>query len=152
MTAHADVLIVLDAVESLDIEAIANLPIEDALRCVDALEESHRVLALVRSALPGALAPIFGEKQITVEGTGTFVLHGKRDRKQWDRDALLSAVLDSRLVDTETGEVADETPLQKVLACWNLPAPRTTALKARGIDADQFCRSEWGGHTIEIIK
>ncbi len=55
------------------------------------------------------------------------------------------------MVDKDTGEITEETPLEKVLACFNLPAPRTTALRQRGIDADQFCRSETRGYTIERI-
>lgn len=83
-------------------------------------------------------------------GRGTFDVDGAEvkvgrtaRRTGWDHDALLRAVLDSRLVDTETGEIADETPLDKVRHVWNLGAPRTTALRDRGIDPDEFATTEW---------
>ena len=50
--------------------------------------------------------------------------HRKKSRTVWDKDALLHAVLDTRLVDTDTGEVVDPTPYDKVLHVWNLGTPR----------------------------
>lgn len=143
---------VLHAVTNrLDVDALAALPLDEQLRAWHMLEETNRVLALVRSQLTQRLAEQLPEKQVVVEGVGVFVRHGKRDRTQWDKDALLSAVLDSRLVDRRTGEVVDESPLEKVRHVWNLGAPRVTALRDRGIDPDQFCRSEWGGWGIEVL-
>jgi hypothetical protein len=57
---------------------------------------------------------------------------------QWRTDDLLQAVLDTRLVDSVTGEVTEETPLEKVLEVWNLPAPRLTALKNRGLTPSDY--------------
>lgn len=151
MTAGPDVQIAFEAINDLDVDAIAALPLDCALTAYSMLEDARRILAQVCSQLPNLIAPNMGEKQVTVEGVGTFVMHGKKNRTQWEKDALLSAVLDSRLIDPKTGEVADETPLAKVLHVYNLPAPRTTALKARAIDADQFCRSEWAGYSIEVL-
>ena len=45
----------------------------------------------------------------------------------------------------------DASPLDKVLRVWNLGAPRVTALRDMGLDADEFCRSEDAGHTIRLI-
>ncbi len=68
--------------------------------------------------------------------------HSKKDRTQWDKPDLLRAVLDTKLVDTATGEILDETPLSKVTTVWNLGAPRLTALRDRGLDPDDFCTTE----------
>lgn len=146
----SDVLIVHDAVNSLDVAAIAALPAEEALTCWSILEDANRVLQQVRAELTRMVAEQMPDRQVVVPSIGTFVRHVKKDRTAWEKEDLLRAVLDSRLVDKDTGEVRDESPLDKVLHVWNLPAPRTTALKARGIDADEFCRTERGGYTIEV--
>lgn len=66
-------------------------------------------------------------------------------RTGWDNDALVRAVLDSRLVDRETGEIVDESPADRLRACFNLSGSnvRLTALKARRIDPDELCSTEW---------
>jgi hypothetical protein len=59
--------------------------------------------------------------------------------------------LDTRLVDESTGEVLDESPLDKVLKVWNLGTPRKGILKERGIQADEFCVTEnLNGWSIRI--
>lgn len=153
---QADSLVmqVHDTINQLDIDRIADLPTDMALTCWSILEDAHRILAQVRSQLTGLVAEKMGEHQRTVEGVGTFIRHMRKDRTRWEKDDLLRAVLDSRLpVDPTTGELApeDQSPLAKVLHVWNLPAPRTTALKARGLDADEFCHVERGGWQIEAV-
>jgi hypothetical protein len=101
---------------------------------------SREVAALTRR-VENRMGDCMESKQAAVMGVGVFERHRRTARKSWDGEALLSAVLDSRLVDETTGEIADESPLDKVRAVWNLGAPRTTALRARGIDPDEFCET-----------
>jgi hypothetical protein len=98
-----------------------------------------------------ATAELMKGKTEVIEGLGVLSRHERKSRTQWDKDALKSAVLDSRLVDPATGEVADEAPVDKILAVWNLGAPRITALRARKIDADEFCVVErQPGWAVEV--
>lgn len=90
-----------------------------------------------------------GESVVSEERT--FRRTGKPTRKQWQTDVLLHAVFDSRLVDAETGEIADESPADKILHCWNLGPPRVTALEARGLDADDFSVTEWSGRAVKEV-
>lgn len=84
------------------------------------------------------------DKGATIISEGrVFARTGKPTRKAWKTDELRVAVLDSRLYDQSTGELIEETPVEKILAVWNLTAPRVTALAARGIDVDEFCVTEW---------
>ena len=92
------------------------------------------------------------EKGATVVSEGrVFKRTGTPTRKGWRNDELLVAVLDSRLFAPGTGELVDETPVEKILAVWNLSAPRTTALAARGIDADEFCTVEWTNRGVAEV-
>ena len=78
--------------------------------------------------------------------------HRRASRTKWEKDDLLRNVLDTKIADAD-GEIVDETPLDKVLHVWNLGAPRLKALEARGIEADQFCQTEWrDGWTLSDYK
>jgi hypothetical protein len=94
------------------------------------------------------------EKGATIVSEGkTFRRTGTPSRKGWRNDELLVAVLDSRLFKPGTGELVDESPVEKILAVWNLGSPRTTALTARGIDADEFCVVEWSNRGVaEVVS
>lgn len=142
---------VVTALERVDPDAIAAMSTEDALRELALLTDANRLLGQIRSLTEQAVAEQMGPGIYTVEGVGSFERHGRKNRKTWDREALLRDVLDTRLVDEATGEVTDPTPLDKVLHVWNLGAPRVTALRARGLDPDEYCASEWGGWSIEVI-
>ena len=126
--------------------------LEEALICWAMIEEAARNVSRIRDELAKKLADEMIDKRVTVDGLGTFEKHGKRDRKKWDRDALLRDVLDTRIVDPNTGEVMDATPLDKVLHVWNLGTPRLTALRDRGLDPEDYCESEFAGFTIQLLK
>lgn len=146
---------VLAAIEGFEQElgcSIDDASLEQLLAAYALLEDANRSLAQLRTIVRNAATAAMSEPVVTVDGVGTFTRHGRRDRKTWDTQALLSAVLDSRLVDTSTGEVQDESPLDKVLATWNLGPPRVKHLRERGIDPDEFCESTWGGWTLEVQR
>lgn len=59
-------------------------------------------------------------------------------------------VLDSRLVDKDTGEMKDETNLEKVRSVWGLKGYQAsiTALRDRGLDPSEFCEAEFRGFRL----
>ena len=140
-----------DIAVNIDAEDVGS-DLGTALAVWQLLADTARRLTDARDDLAALLAEDMPEKSMTVQGVGTFTKHRKADRKAWDKDELLRVVLDSRVVDPETGEVRDESPLDRVLDVWNLPAPRTTALKARGIDPDEFCTVEYGHLTLQVTS
>lgn len=130
-----------------------------ALTCWADLEEARKALAGVTQDLTKLLTAFWpthveGDRNVAdpvvVEGVGVFERHGKRDRTQWDRDDLLRAVLDTKRANAD-GEPIEENPIDKILHVWNLPAPRLTALKERGLSPDDFCHSEWAGYSIRLV-
>jgi hypothetical protein len=112
--------------------------------------EANKDLSILRELIDNALGDEMGTYETVVDGYGHLKRHKRKSRTKWQTDDLRVAVLDSRLVD-EDGVIADETPLDKILHVWNLGAPRTTALKVRGItNLDEFCTTETKpGWTIE---
>lgn len=123
-------------------EAAKACDLAGLLSALGSLSELKTSVAVFAQDLEHQAGEAMGDKRVTVDGV-EWERSNPPKRSAWQTDDLLRAVLDSRLVDTETGEVKDETPLDRVLDVWNLPAPRTTALKARGIDADEFCQITW---------
>jgi hypothetical protein len=143
-----------DTVHNLAV-SIVDLPpdVEHIAACREVLERSFQQLKDLRENLDTALGEAMTAHQMVVDGVGVIRRHRKRSRTEWAKDDLLRAVLDSRLVDPHTGEIADETPLDKVRHVWNLGAPRVTALRDRGLDPDEFCRTELrDGWTIEVTR
>lgn len=152
MTLAIDTRLFAEAVTSLDRD-VTDGPLDDleqTLICWALIEAAAAELATVRKNLSARIAEAMPEKQVTIMGIGTFERHRKTDRKRWDKD-LLRIVLDTKLADRETGEVRDETPLDKVLHVWNLGAPRVTALRERDIEPDEWCTTEYGGLTIQQV-
>lgn len=66
---------------------------------------------------------------------------GSPKYSEWDSEALVRAVLDSRRIDLETMEVLDETPADKLMHVWGMTGSgaRLTALKERGLRVGDFC-------------
>jgi hypothetical protein len=147
-----DVRLIAELVGELDVtvttEALPDLG--TSLSCWASLEETNQELATIRAVLAGNVAAAMPDRRVTVLGVGTFERHRIARRTRWDTD-LYRAVLDTRFVDPQTGEMLDETPLEKVLAVWNLGAPRVTALRARGLDPDEWCEVECGRLTIRKV-
>jgi len=137
-------LLLQDVVADLD-ELVSGFTIDDlkdALTARSILSVVNMGLAQIRETLDDKIGEAMGEYRVVIDGIGQVERHKKKARSKWDREALLSAVRDTRLIDEDTGEVLDPTPLDKVLHVWNLGAPRLTALKERGLDADEFCELE----------
>ena len=143
---------ILAAISALDVDELMTDRLEDACRNWAALEDANRVLAIVRGEMAKMIGDELPEKEWTVPGLGTISRHYRKNRTEWDKDALLRDVLDVRLVDTDTGEVVEQSPLERVLYVWNLPAPRTTALKALGLNPDEYCRATPGGVNLQLIS
>ena len=112
------------------------------------------------------IADALGSNSITVDDVGTVEAKRGVTRKEWDRRALIRAVLDSRRApDPTTGEmvgsdsglavidgerISCSQDLARVLDVWNLGAPRVTALRERGIDPDEFAATTPGRTSIII--
>jgi hypothetical protein len=115
---------------------------EDAVSAWYTLADAYRSLAVLRDHWENIIGQVMREKRETIAGV-TIERHMRAARTEWDKEALHSAVQDSRLPpDPYTGEIPTETPLEKHLHVFNTPAPRLGALRERGIDPDQFCHVE----------
>lgn len=102
------------------------------------------LLAVGRAALEDLKTALHDQlpakETLVIDGIGAFTRSWTSDSTRWDNDAAIRWVLDSRPpADPETGEIRDESPVEKLLACYTFPpskGPSVTALRARGITDD----------------
>jgi hypothetical protein len=127
-----------------------SLDFDQAVHLLVAIRNARQQLADAYAVVEKHACREAGEKRAEVAGVGVVEVKGNVRRVKWDTESLRRAVLDSRLVNQETGELVDETPLDKVLQVWNLGTPRVTALRARGLDPDEFCAATFEGWQIRL--
>ena len=128
--------------------------LRDPAEAVDLYRQLAKIVtaaSLVRDDVQSRAGELLGGYKTVVDGR-LVMRHRRRSYRNWQSDDLYRAVLDSRLVDKSTGEIVDETPLDKVSAVYGNAGYRAsrTALKARGIDADEYADVEERGWTLRI--
>lgn len=144
---------------------VAEFDLDRAVADLAQLRRCKEGLSMWESELSTWISDALGRNEIDVEGVGHVTVKHGADRKAWDKRELLRAVLDSRRPPSEDGEahgsddgqafIGDEListspDLSRVLDCFNLPAPRVTALKDRGIPVDEFCETTPGKVSVII--
>lgn len=131
-----------------DLTAASLVELVDGLLRV---RQAKRDLADLEQALCDLVGDALGGEMTILDGIGRVKPHRRVSRTKWDKEALRSCVLDSRLVNTITGELIEETPLERIESVFPWGTPRITALRQRGIEADQFCaREDKPGWAVEI--
>lgn len=142
---------VADLEESFTAARITDDP-EAAFVAWQMLTEAKRALDDTLKQLGHKIGHAIGKEQTVLNGK-TVKRRSSIRRTKWDNSALLRSVLDSRLVDPDTGEVTDESPLDRVQHVYPLSggSARTTALRDRGIDPDEFSEHEFERFTLQVI-
>lgn len=99
------------------------------------------------------------EKRAVVEGLGVLERKRSSDRRAWRSDELLDELLRLAVVDPETGEVLDDEAairarfLQVLVDCVPFTGSlgwRISALRALGIDPDEWCEVKPGRTALQI--
>lgn len=115
---------------------------EDAACAYLILVGVAQTAALVRDDLADMIAHGMQGKRDTIAGV-TFERHAKVPRRtDWDHEGLLRLVVDSRVVDEQTGEIASALDVLKKVYPLKGYNARVTALRDLGIDVDEFCVTE----------
>jgi hypothetical protein len=140
------------AYSAFSISGLGGDPVNTGAVLLQELAELRRVLDAFRADVEHALGGAMGEYRTTILGVGTLERHRDKRYRHGDDEGLLRAVLDSRLVNSATGELIEETPVDRIVHVWRLSATeaRKTALDARRIAKDEFCTVERGHWKIQI--
>ena len=138
--------------------------LDQAISDLHELRETVTALRMWEGVLTDWIADALGRNTLDLDGIGHIEVKHGANRKEWDRRALVRAVLDSRMPPhPDTGEmdpnddgraevdgeaISVSPDLGRVLHVWNLGAPRVTALRERGIDPDEFCQATPGKTSV----
>lgn len=124
-----------------------NLP--GALGILDVLTVTAQIVAATKKLLATQVGNRLGPDKAVIDGKPR-KRHADMSRTDWDHEALLRCVLDSRRIDTDTGEVLDETPTDKLAHVYGLRGyqAKVGVLRDRGIDPDEFASTEFRGWSI----
>ena len=113
-----------------------------------------RNLTELRHSIETAVGNAMGKGKLPVDGVGVFERHPNTSYRSTPEqtDDLIRMLLDTRLVDPLTGEVRDESPLDKVRAVFPISArdARSTVLKERGLDKSEFVERETRGWRVQV--
>jgi hypothetical protein len=125
--------------------------LDDAVAGLVTLTEAKTELGIAIENLADAIARRMDDKLLTAGGV-TVEKHRKPPRRtNWDHDGLLRYVVDSRVVDESTGEIASTLEVLKKVYPLKGYNARFGALKALGIDPDEFAETEWSDrYTLRV--
>jgi hypothetical protein len=130
---------------------VAEGDVEAILVGIAVLDTIKRDLGVLRQAAGNAAADLMPDKMMALDGVGLFERKAAAKRTT-DWDAILTAVRQRALVDTDTGEVVDDPAVavarMEELVRGIVPMYRSTAAKqgglsAAGIDKDSVQDTEW---------
>lgn len=127
---------------------------EEAVQVLHHLRLARATAQVTEEALTKWIATAWREVGIRdpqeVEGIGVIDVRRGKERKAWDHEGLGPAVIDANL-QLAGGEIPDPfTVARWVLAAAAPSYWRTTALKAIGIDPDEWCESKPGRVSVQI--
>lgn len=123
---------------------------EDALRHLYALRASIELLQALDATLVqrAYLAGEHGDVQI--EGLPAARVQRGRERKKWDSRGATFAYLDRKL--SETGEVPDPSDVATwLLEVLGVSYLRVTALRAAGLEPDEYCETAPGKISVQFV-
>lgn len=135
----------------------ASFPEELAVAWLEVKEASDQ-LSIVCKQLESRLAAAMKNKVMSLDGIGTFEKAPAVSRKSWDHPLLAQKIvakaLDSRQIDSETGEVEDraEVATKALLSTAGISYWRVGEVKKLGIDPDQYCDKEYGAPRVKYTK
>ena len=142
-------------------DAINDAPLDELLALIESLPEITASVRIIGEKAEHRAGELMGGKSVVVDGV-EWVRSQPPDRKKFDSEALLMAVLDSRLVNPETGELVEETQLDRVRDVYPLAGynARVTRLRARGIDLNAknadgegvFCETSWDNRPYRVMR
>lgn len=152
-----------NAIEALDAQA-ENLAIDgqtDLLAFgLDRIRELRRVLGDLERNVESHIVDLMAGKTEAVDGLGTLERRRGTDRKAWQSDQLLDAVVQVAVDPEGTGEIGTagdvlDAVVQAITACVPITASlgwRVTALRERGFDPDEWCETKPGRTSVQIHK
>lgn len=149
----------LDPIEASAEAEIEEGDVECLARLYDYLDQLKARLGTIHSAVAAKLAEVMPH---TLELDGLPVMERRqgKERKKWESPELLHRLIRDTLDPDRTGELpaaAEAIDAVEKVVLETMPVTpsmgwRVTALKARGIDPDEWCETAPGRTTVQIHR
>lgn len=125
--------------------------IEGLARTLELIDIIRRDLATVQDKVKTFMNENAPSYQFTVDGVGTYMKANAGNKDKWDTDGVLAELV-QRLVG-ETGESPGPWEVVEAInEVFNLPNPRTTVLKQKGIAIDDYRERIPGRPSIKRVS
>lgn len=158
---RGDWLDVADEMTELAIARGAGGDLTEVTALLYTVEKARKALQLTEDAIKAELSTLMrrdlNQRQTVVPGFGTLEAKAGAKRKDWDTDRVVSAITAvgiSGYVDQSTGEVTNAEGVMgyangvaNLLAACT-PSWRVGGLAALGLNADDYCSTEYGRATV----
>ena len=149
------------AIAAVDAERVALHEageVDDLARGLAAIKILMSDLRMLADATEANVAELMPSKRHEIEGLGTLERRKGTDRKAWEWESLWPLLVRLTLDPDGTGElpdlpttVASLTSLtQEVIGLTPSKQPRVTALRAMGVDPDDWCDATPGRVTVQF--
>lgn len=104
------------------------------------------------------VADLMPDRNVDIDGLGRIERRKATDRKSWDWDQLLPRLIRLAIDPDGTGELLDGADLMEamkgiitdVIGVTPSKSPRITALRAQGIDPDEYAETKPGKSSVQI--
>lgn len=139
---HALLLPSFDVLELVDEHVNDGDQPEPLAHLLNLLARLKRTTAEVYQATERAYLACAGDKKLEVPGLGLVECHKRTKRTNWLHEDLWKDI-------TLKALEADEDPVE---ALWSASRPtwRVSALKALGLDPDEYCQTEADGWSVQL--
>lgn len=145
------------AADAVNVAALGSedLPWTDLAAFLDTIREARKMVQAVESNLEVRTAKAMGAAEVKrseLDGVGFVEWHRGRSRKTWAHDAVARDVVDTHMRLLE-GEVVDPWTIRDwLLEAAHVDYWRTTALKALGLDPEDYSTSIPGKLSVEVTR
>jgi hypothetical protein len=127
---------------------------------LDRVRELRKALSDLERSIEQIIVDLMDSKTETVDGLGTLERKRGTDRKAWQSEELLIRLVRDAVDPEGTGELPDPVEVltsvvQMVTECMPVTPSmgwRVTALRARGIDPDEWAETKPGRTSVQIHK